>query len=59
MLTTLSFWMKYGTPVFIGKPFIWSESQWKNQKLRDVPNVVTEVGSSFESTSADHASYKA
>ncbi|HEY3247088.1 MAG TPA: hypothetical protein VGK88_02190 [bacterium] len=20
---------------------IWSESQWKNQKLRDVPNVVT------------------
>lgn len=21
-------------------PFIWSESQWKNQKLRDVPNVV-------------------
>ncbi|HEY3247086.1 MAG TPA: hypothetical protein VGK88_02180 [bacterium] len=35
------FWMKYGTPVFNGKPFIWSESQWKTQKLRDVPNVVT------------------
>jgi hypothetical protein len=35
------FWMKYGTPVFNGKPFIWSESQWKNQKLRNVPNVVS------------------
>ncbi|HEV8352684.1 MAG TPA: hypothetical protein VGR24_00625 [bacterium] len=38
---TRVFWMKYGTPVFKGKPFIWSESQWKNQKLRDVPNAVT------------------
>ncbi|RIK09553.1 MAG: hypothetical protein DCC49_05865 [Acidobacteria bacterium] len=41
------FWMKYGTPVFEpppaggGKPFIWSESQWSNQKLRQVPDVVT------------------
>ena len=36
-----AFWMKYGTPVFNGKPFIWSESRWKNQKLRGVPNVVS------------------
>jgi hypothetical protein len=35
-----AFWMKYGTPVVNGKPFIWSESQWKGQKLRDVPDVV-------------------
>lgn len=35
------FWMKFGTPVFKGKPFIWSESEWSNQKLRDVPNDVT------------------
>jgi hypothetical protein len=35
-----SFWMKYGTPHISGKPFIWSESQWKGQKLRDVPDVV-------------------
>ncbi|MBK8050614.1 MAG: hypothetical protein IPK16_28030 [Anaerolineales bacterium] len=34
------FWMKYGTPVFDGKPFIWSESQWKGQPLRHVPDVV-------------------
>jgi hypothetical protein len=35
-----AFWMKFGTPTINGKPFIWSESQWKGQKLRDVPNVV-------------------
>lgn len=35
-----SFWMKFGTPVIKGKPFIWSESQWRWQKLRDVPDVV-------------------
>jgi len=35
-----SFWMKYGTPVVNGKPFIWSESQWHTQKLRDIPNVM-------------------
>ena len=34
------FWMKYGTPVVDGKPFIWSESQWSDQKLRDVPDAV-------------------
>lgn len=40
------FWMKYGTPVSEpppaagGKPFVWSESQWSSQKLRQVPNVV-------------------
>jgi hypothetical protein len=32
--------MKYGTPVVDGKPFIWSESQWSDQKLRDVPDAV-------------------
>jgi len=35
-----AFWMKYGTPVVSGKPFIWSESQWSEQKLRHVPDVV-------------------
>ena len=35
------FWMKYGTPVFKGKPFIWSQSRWPTQKLRQVPDVVT------------------
>jgi hypothetical protein len=35
-----AFWMKFGTPQVDGKPFIWSESQWKGQKLRDVPDVV-------------------
>jgi hypothetical protein len=35
-----AFWMKFGTPYVNGKPFIWSESQWKSQKLRDVPDVV-------------------
>jgi hypothetical protein len=35
-----AFWMKFGTPYVNGKPFIWSESQWKGQKLRDVPDVV-------------------
>ena len=35
-----AFWMKFGTPEVNGKPFIWSESQWHTQKLRDVPDVV-------------------
>jgi len=35
-----SFWMKYGTPHVNGQPFIWSQSQWKGQKLRDVPDRV-------------------
>ena len=35
-----AFWMKFGTPFVNGKPFIWSESQWSEQKLRDVPDVV-------------------
>lgn len=34
------FWMKFGTPKINGKPFIWSESIWKDQKLRNVPDVV-------------------
>jgi hypothetical protein len=34
------FWMKYGTATIAGKPFIWSESEWAGQKLRDVPNTV-------------------
>ncbi|MFQ3573732.1 MAG: hypothetical protein SNJ53_03770, partial [Thermodesulfovibrionales bacterium] len=38
--TNKAFWMKYGTPIINGKPFIWSESQWRGQKLRDVPDVV-------------------
>jgi hypothetical protein len=41
------FWMKYGTPSISGKPFIWSESQWKTQTLRDVPD---RVDGSFNQT---------
>jgi len=32
------FWMLYGTPRIQGKPFIWSESPWSWQPLRDVPD---------------------
>lgn len=32
------FWMLYGTPHVKGKPFIWSESLWGSQPLRDVPD---------------------
>jgi hypothetical protein len=35
-----NFWMKYGTPHVNGSPFIWSQSQWSGQKLRDVPDVL-------------------
>ncbi len=35
-----AFWMKFGTPSVNGKPFIWSESQWKGTKLRNVPDRV-------------------
>ena len=30
------FWMLYGTAKVNGTPFIWSQSSWKWQKLRDV-----------------------
>jgi hypothetical protein len=30
--------MLYGTPQVKGKPFIWSESMWSGQTLRDVPD---------------------
>ncbi len=32
------FWMLYGTPYVNGAPFIWSQSVWKWQKRRDVPD---------------------
>jgi hypothetical protein len=35
-----TFWMKFGTAYIDGKPFIWSESQWQEQKLRGVPDRV-------------------
>ena len=35
-----AFWMRFATAHIDGKPFIWSESQWKQQTLRHVPNVV-------------------
>jgi uncharacterized lipoprotein YmbA len=38
--TTAGFWMLYGTPTINGTPFIWSQSSWKWQKLRDVPDRV-------------------
>lgn len=34
------FWMRYGTPHVNDSPFIWSESEWSSQKLRDVPDRV-------------------
>ena len=37
------FWMRYGTPEINGAPFIWSQSSWKWQKLRDVPDRVDGV----------------
>lgn len=35
-----AFWMKFGRPSVNGKPFIWSESQWKGTKLRNAPDRV-------------------
>jgi hypothetical protein len=35
-----NFWMKFGTPHVNGSPFIWSQSQWSGQKLRNVPDVL-------------------
>jgi len=34
------FWMLFATPKVDGKPFIWSQSSYSWQKLRDVPDVV-------------------
>ncbi|HJV65655.1 MAG TPA: hypothetical protein VJ550_07980 [Geomonas sp.] len=36
--TSTGFWMLFGTPEVKGKPFIWSESLWSSQLLRDVPD---------------------
>jgi len=33
-----SFWMVYGTSKIDGKPFIWSESAWKDMPLEYVPD---------------------
>ena len=35
-----AFWMKLGSAKIKGKPFIWSQSKWKGQKLRDVPDAI-------------------
>jgi len=32
------FWMLYGTAKVDGVPFVWSQSSWKWQTLRDVPD---------------------
>ena len=34
------FWMLFGTAKVAGQPFIWSQSSWSWQKLRDVPDRV-------------------
>lgn len=34
------FWMKFGTPIVNGEPFVWSKSQWKETKLRYVPDSI-------------------
>lgn len=36
--STTGFWMLYGTPYINDKPFIWSQSSWSWQTLRDVPD---------------------
>lgn len=36
--STTGFWMKYGTAKVNGAPFVWSQSSWKWQTLRDVPD---------------------
>jgi len=36
--TATGFWMLYGTPKINDKPFIWSQSSYSWQKLRDVPD---------------------
>ncbi|MHB8770088.1 MAG: C45 family peptidase [Syntrophales bacterium] len=41
--STTGFWMLYGTPTINGAPFVWSQSSWKWQKLRDVPDRVEGV----------------
>lgn len=38
--TSSGFWMLYGTAHSEGAPFTWSQSPWKTQKLRDVPDRV-------------------
>ncbi len=35
---TTGFWMRFATPTVNGSPFVWSRSNWKWQKLRDVPD---------------------
>ena len=37
------FWMRYGTASVNGSPFVWSQSSWKWQKRRDVPDRVDGV----------------
>ncbi|MEJ2229115.1 MAG: hypothetical protein P8Y67_12975 [Alphaproteobacteria bacterium] len=32
------FWMRYGTAIVNGDPYIWSQSSWKWQKRREVPD---------------------
>jgi len=36
--SSTGFWMLYGTPRINGSPFVWSQSSWKWQTLRDVPD---------------------
>lgn len=38
--STTGFWMLYGSPYVHGKPFIWSQSLWNEQTLRDVPDKI-------------------
>ncbi len=34
------FWMKSGTAIIKGKPFIWNESNWKEQNRRGIQNTL-------------------
>lgn len=38
--TATGFWMLYATPRVNGKPFVWSQSSYSWQKLRDVPDTL-------------------
>jgi hypothetical protein len=37
------FWMRYGTSLYNGKPFIWSESEWASMPHPDIPDSLNGV----------------
>ena len=41
--TATGFWMRYGSAAVNGEPFVWSQSSWKWQQRRDVPDRIDGV----------------